>query len=98
MDSYNFHKEIRSADLDGKNEKFIVSLDQVYFVRPFDITIYGNILYWSDTRNDVIDRVNKATNQNLPSTYGHLGEVREVAMFHSSRQPQGELLTASETV
>ncbi|XP_074634095.1 low-density lipoprotein receptor-related protein 5-like [Acropora palmata] len=80
---------IESCDLYGKHRRKLTSpLHPSFNMHPFDLTVYDDILYWSDWNTDSIERLNWTTAAYL----GGLGvltsdRVFGVALLDDSRQP-----------
>ena len=80
---------IESCDLNGKHRRKLTSpLHPSFNMYPFDLTVYDDILYWSDWNTDSIERLNWTTAAYL----GGLGvltsdRVFGVALLDDSRQP-----------
>ena len=80
---------IDSADLDGNNRRAISSpVHPSRNMHPFDLTVYDDVLYWSDWNTDSIERLNWTTAAYLGG-FGILTSDRVfgLALLHSSRQP-----------
>ena len=81
--------EIDSADLNGQNRQLLSgdihpSLD----MNPFDFTVYGDTLYWSDWNTDSIERLNWTSADYI----GGLVSLKSnqpfgIALLDRSRQP-----------
>jgi len=80
---------IESCDLYGKHRRKLTSpLHPSFNMHPFDLTVYDDILYWSDWNTDSIERLNWTTAAYLGG-FGILTSDRVfgVALLDDSRQP-----------
>ena len=87
IDDYN--DVIDSTDLNGQNRRKLS--DRVHPTRnilPFDFTVYGDTLYWSDRYTDTIEKLNWTT-ANYLGGFGVLtsDQVLGLTLLDKSRQP-----------
>uniref|UniRef100_T1J651 EGF-like domain-containing protein n=1 Tax=Strigamia maritima TaxID=126957 RepID=T1J651_STRMM len=76
-------KLIESSDLSGSYRAEIVTSD---LPNPFGLTQYQDYLYWTDWNTRSIERANKSTGENRTRIQGHLDDIMDIHVFHSSRQ------------
>lgn len=80
---------IDSTDLNGKNRRMLTSdVRPTINVLPFDFTVYGDTLYWSDWYTDTIEKLNWTTADYIGG-HGILTSDRVfgLALLDQSRQP-----------
>lgn len=80
---------IDSTDLNGQNRRMLSGrIHPSQNMYPFDFTVYGDTLYWSDWNSDTIEKLNWTTADYLGG-YGDLtsDEVFGLALLDKSRQP-----------
>ncbi|XP_078347608.1 low-density lipoprotein receptor-related protein 4-like [Oculina patagonica] len=85
---------IDSTDLYGHNRRMLSgSIHPSQNTNPFDFTVYGDTLYWSDWNTDSIEKLNWTTADYLGG-FGVLtsDQVFGIALLHQSRQPAGNQL------
>ena len=88
MDRYDNY--IDFSDLDGNNMDNVAHIEQN--MRPIDLALYGDILYWADGNTRSIQWLNTTQPTGLQLNYGHLtdGQLAGVVASDESRQPVGE--------
>ena len=83
-------RQIESSDLDGKHRRRIVVYD---IKHPFDIAVFGDYIYWSDSWLKTVSSANKFTGKNktlLISNENVTSFVpKGMSIQHSLSQPQG---------
>ena len=87
MDRYdNF---IDYADLDGNNKDILGYIGQN--IRPADLALYGDILYWADENSHSIEWFNMTQPVIFHYNFGHLteGQLAGIVVSDESRQPVG---------
>ena len=89
MDRYDNY--IDYADLDGNNKDNLGYIGQN--IRPADLALYGDILYWADENSYSIQRFNMTQRINLFFNFGHLtdGQLSGIVVSDESRQPVGKV-------
>ncbi len=94
LDSKMHH--IESSDLDGKNRHRIVVYDLQH---PFDIAVFGDNVYWSDSILKTVSSVNKFTGKNkmvLINSENITSFVpKGISIHHFLSQPSGRLYQTS---
>ena len=87
MDQYDNY--IDSADLDGNNKGDFEYIGQN--IRPVDLALYGDILYWADRNSRSIEQYNRTQDIGMHYNFGHLTDdyPAGVAVSDKSRQPVG---------
>jgi len=87
MDRYDNY--IDYADFEG-NKKELGYISQN--IRPADLALYGDILYWADENSRSIEWFNMTQPINLHYNYGHLtnGYLAGIVVSDKSRQPFGK--------
>ena len=85
-----YDKSIDYADLDGDNKDSMAYID--VNMRPVDLALYGDILYWADRNSRSIQWLNTTQSAGLYFNYGHLtdGQLAGVVVSDESRQPVGK--------
>ena len=82
---------IESSDLDGKNRRAVPISGLKH---PFDIAVFGDKLYWSDSILKIVSSANKFTGKNktvLVSRENITSFVpKGISIHHSLSQPQGK--------
>lgn len=84
-----FNDVIDSTDLHGHNRRMLSgSIHPSQNTNPFDFTVYGDTLYWSDWNTDSIEKLNWTTADYLGG-FGVLtsDQVFGLALLDQSRQP-----------
>jgi len=78
------------ADLDGDNKENVVHIEQN--MRPVDLALYGDILYWADGNSRSIQWFNMTQTTGLHFNFGHLTDdhLAGVVVSDESRQPMGK--------
>ena len=88
LDSKIHH--IESSDLDGKNRRHIM----VYGHHLFDVAVFGDNVYWSDSRLKTVSSVNKFTGKNKTELIKRENITsfvpKGISIHHSLSQPSGE--------
>ena len=87
MDRYdNF---IDYVDLDGNNKDILGYIGQN--IRPADLALYGDILYWADENSHSIEWFNMTQPIIFHYNFGHLtdGQLAGIVVSDESRQPVG---------
>jgi len=87
MDRYNNY--IDFSDFEGtETELGFIRLN----IRPADLALYGDILYWADENSRSIEWLNTTQPTGLQFSYGHLtdGQLAGVVVSDKSRQPGGK--------
>ena len=85
-----YDKFIDYADLDGDNKDSVTYID--VNMRPVDLALYGDILYWADRNSRSIQWLNTTQSAGLYFNFGHLtdGQLASVVVSDESRQPVGK--------
>ena len=87
MDRYDNY--IDYVDFDG-NEAELTYINQN--IRPADLALYGDILYWADENSRSIEWFNMTQPVNLHYNFGHLtnGYLAGIVVSDKSRQPSSK--------
>ena len=77
------------ADLDGNNKENLAYLEEN--IRPVDLALYGDILYWADWNSHSIQWFNTTQTIGMHYNFGHLTDdyLAGVVVYDKSRQPIG---------
>ena len=77
------------ADLDGYNKENLDYIGQN--IRPVDLALNGDILYWADRNSRSIEWFNKTQSKGVHYNFGHLTDdtLAGVVVSDESRQPVG---------
>ncbi|KAK3103210.1 hypothetical protein FSP39_017453, partial [Pinctada imbricata] len=73
---------IESSDLDGRNRIKVVT----EIAQPMGLTLYHDFVFWADWQRHTIERANKTTGTNRTTIQSNINDVRDLLVFHSSRQ------------
>ena len=87
IDSY--HDVIDSTDLNGQNRQLLSgSIHPSQNIYPFDFTVYGGTLYWSDWNTDSIERLNWTSAEYIGGLVSlQPNQPFGLALLEQSRQP-----------
>lgn len=61
-----------------------VITDQV--PQPMGLTLYHDFIFWADWQRQTIERANKSSGTNRTTIQSSIDNVRDILVFHSSRQ------------
>ena len=93
LDSKMHH--IESSDFDGKNRRRIVAYDLLGLGHPFDVAVFGDNVYWSDSMLKTVSSANKFTGENktvlIYSENITSFVPKGISIHHSLSQPSGKL-------
>ena len=78
------------ADLDGNDKTNLRYLEEN--IRPVDLALYGDILYWADWNSHSIQWFNTTQTIGMHYSFGHLTDdyLAGVVVSDKSRQPVGK--------
>lgn len=79
------HNVIESSYLDGSNRKKAVSQGLPH---PFAITIFEDIIYWTDWHTKSISSASKSSGVGLRTIHSKLNFPMDIHSFHPQRQPK----------
>ncbi|XP_045480822.1 low-density lipoprotein receptor-related protein 4 isoform X3 [Harmonia axyridis] len=79
------HNVIESSFLDGSDRKKVVSKGLPH---PFAITIFEDIIYWTDWHTKSISSASKSTGLGLRTIHSKLYYPMDIQSFHPQRQPK----------
>nr|XP_006819580.1 PREDICTED: low-density lipoprotein receptor-related protein 4-like [Saccoglossus kowalevskii] len=75
--------KIETSDLSGRN-RVLLTGDVIH---PFGLTLYGDMLYWTDWQTMAIETVNKNNGKDRGSIQGHMEGLMDIHMVSALRQP-----------
>ncbi|XP_044749052.1 low-density lipoprotein receptor-related protein 4 [Coccinella septempunctata] len=79
------HNVIESSFLDGTNRRKVVSKGLPH---PFAITIFEDIIYWTDWHTKSISSASKSSGKGLRTIHSKLNFPMDIHSFHPQRQPK----------
>ena len=83
---------IETCLFDGSNRRMILlGPDSVH--HPFAISVFEDMLYWTDWDTKAILSTQKGVGKNVTELYGNLFHPMDLHVVHSARQPAGTVCT-----
>ena len=79
-------KVIESSNLDGSDRRLVIRIQQQH---PFSITVFKDIIYWADWKNQAIFKANKFTGENKTMIVRELKTLTGLEIYDPLRQPKG---------